>query len=106
MARVARRGLWRGSSTASSGSDGRRFRITHPFHPLRGSEFEVVSYSHSWGEHRVFFRMPEDERVSSVPAGWTDIEGTDAFVAMSGGRSHFRVTDLVDLLAVIDGLET
>ncbi len=54
----------------------------------------------------MFFRMPEDERVSSVPAGWTDIEGTDAFVAMSGGRSHFRVTDLVDLLAVIDGLET
>jgi Family of unknown function (DUF5372) len=65
----------------------------------------VVSYAHTWGEHRVFFRMSEDERVSSVPAGWTDVEGPDPFVAIAGGRSHFRITDLVDLLSLIDELK-
>ena len=97
--------FWRWPSTADNDSDRRLFRITHPFHPLSGHQYEVVSYTHSWGEHRVFFRFPGDERVSSVPAGWTDIEGPDAFVAISGGRSFFRVADLVDLLSLIEEIE-
>lgn len=65
----------------------------------------MVSYAHTWGEHRVFFRMPGDERVSSVPVGWTDVDGPDPFVAMSEGRSYFRITDLVDLVSLLDELE-
>jgi hypothetical protein len=26
-----------------------RFRITHPFHPRRGEEFELIRYHRSWG---------------------------------------------------------
>ena len=65
----------------------------------------MVSYTHSWGEHRVFFRIPGDQRVSSVSAGWTDIEGPDDFVAMSGGRSSFRVADLMNLISLIEEIE-
>jgi hypothetical protein len=57
---------WRPPSTAGDSSDGRRFRITHPFHPLNGQEYELVGFAHTWGEHRVFFRKPGDQRVSLV----------------------------------------
>jgi hypothetical protein len=51
----------------------------------------------------VFFRKPADERVYSLPAGWTDVEGPDPFVALSAGRSLFRPADL---LALADLLES
>ena len=76
----------------------------HPFHPLRGREFELVAYAHTWGEHRVFFRGPGDERVRSLPAGWTDVEGQDPFLVLAAGRTFFRVADLVVLAGVLAGL--
>lgn len=68
---------------------------------MNGQEYELVGFAHTWGEHRVFFRKPGDQRVCSVPAGWTDVEGPDPFVAMSAGRSCFRVADLIELAAVL-----
>jgi Family of unknown function (DUF5372) len=50
----------------------------------------------------VFFRKPGDQRVYSLPAGWTDVEEPDAFVAISAGRSAFRIEDLLALSALID----
>lgn len=64
----------------------------------------MVGFTHTWGEHRVFFRKPGDQRIYSVPAGWTDAEGPDAFAALSDGRSLFRVDDLLALGAVVDEL--
>jgi len=83
-----------------------RFRVTHPFHPLLGLEYDLVGYAHSWGEHRVFFREPGEERVRSMPASWTDVDGPDPFLELAAGRTPFRVEDLlalVRLLAEIDG---
>jgi len=79
--------------------------VTHPFHPLLGQEFDLVGYAHTWGEHRVFFREPGEERVRSMPAGWTDVEGPDPFLVLSGGRTWFRVEDLVALVRLIDELD-
>lgn len=79
----------------------RRFRVVHPFHPLTGQEFELVAYAHSWGDHRVFFRVPGEERVRSLPAAWTDVEGPDPFLALAGGRTLFRVADLVALVRLL-----
>src|SRR5208282_4812472 len=31
------------------------FRVTHPFHPLCGREFTLVTYRRDWGGHRVYF---------------------------------------------------
>jgi len=79
--------------------------VTHPFHPLLGGEFDLVGYAHTWGEHRVFFRLPGETRVRSLPAGWTDIEGPDPFLVVSGGRTCFRVEDLAALVRLIDELD-
>ena len=78
--------------------------MTHPFHPLRGQAFELVGYAHTWGEHRVFFRAPGSDRVRSLPAGWTDVEGPDPFLVLSAGRACFRVEDLVVLTRLLEEL--
>jgi hypothetical protein len=79
--------------------------VTHPFHPLLGQEFDVVGYAHTWGEHRVFFREPDEVRVRSLPAGWTDVEGPDPFVVLAAGRTCFRVDDLGRLVRLVDELD-
>jgi hypothetical protein len=71
---------------------------------MKGEEYELVGFAHTWGEHRVFFRKPGDQRVCSLPAGWTDVEEPDPFVVMSAGRSLFRPADLLALADVVDGL--
>ncbi len=61
----------------------------------------MVGYAPSWGEHRVFYRVPGSERVSSLPASWTDVEGPDPFVVLAAGRSCFRVKDLLVLASLL-----
>jgi hypothetical protein len=75
----------------------------HPFHPWVGREFVFVAIRLAWGEDRVFF-FDEGGVQRSLPAGWTDAVAPDPFVALSGGRSAFRVADLVALGNLIDGL--
>jgi len=64
----------------------------------------MVGFAHTWGEHRVFFCKPGDRRIYSVPANWTDVEGPETFVAVSAGRSLFRVADLLVLSALVQEL--
>ncbi len=79
--------------------------MTHPFHPLTGRSFELVGYSHSWGEHRVFFRESDGGRVRSMPANWTDVEGPDPFLELAAGRTCFRVEDLLTLARLLAELD-
>jgi hypothetical protein len=81
----------------------RCFQLTHPFHPLIGREFEVVDFRHSWGDAWLYFYDDEGE-LRSIRAGWTDWEGENPFVALSAGRAHFRVDDLLGLVALVAGL--
>jgi hypothetical protein len=37
----------------------------------------MVGFAHTWGEHRVFFRKPGDQRVHSMPASRTDVQELD-----------------------------
>ena len=64
----------------------------------------MVGFAHTWGEHRVFFRKPGDQRVRSLPASWTDVEEPDAFVVVAAGRSLFRTEDLLALAGLLDRL--
>src|SRR5258708_30323710 len=89
------------STTADANGLSRRFKITHPFHPWSGQEFEVVTYLHTWGENRVYFHKKGDHLVS-VPASWTDFVPEDPVVQLAAGRSLCRVEDLVDLVAFIE----
>jgi hypothetical protein len=76
------------------------FQVTHPFHPLRGREFTLVTYRHNWGEHRVYFH-DDTGRLVSLPAQWTSLLSLDPFVAIAAGRSPFRVQDLLELSHLI-----
>ena len=78
-------------------------RVTHPFHPLAGREFRLAMRKHTWGERRVFV-FDEEGQLFSFPAGWTDADPPDPFVAVSAGRSLFRVEDLLELAALIERL--
>ena len=79
--------------------------MTHPFHPLLGREFPLVTFRQNWGEERVYF-YDDSGRLSTVPIQWTTLAAPDPFVELSGGRSDFRISDLlelVDLLASLSG---
>ena len=75
-------------------------RITHAFDPSCGREIDYVNRQQRWGEDWVVYRDP-DGYLLWLPARWTSVEAEDPFVVISGGRSHFRVTDLMDLAALI-----
>ncbi|HWS98159.1 MAG TPA: DUF5372 family protein [Candidatus Methylomirabilis sp.] len=91
--------LWRESSTAANGNAlSRRFKITHPFHPWSGQEFDLVTHLHTWGEDRVYFQRKESEHLVSVPAIWTDVVPQDSVVQLAAGRSLFRIPDLLELV--------
>ena len=59
----------------------------------------------TWRQDRVFF-FGEDGSMKSLPTSWTDVADPDVFVAMSAGRSPFRVVDLLALAELIDGMSS
>ena len=83
----------------------RRFRFTHPFHPLRGREFDLLDFRQSWGEDWLYFH-DDAGRLTSVRARWTDGGEADPFQQVAAGRSPFRVADLLRLAELIKGLKT
>jgi hypothetical protein len=77
--------------------------VTHPFHPLTGREFDLVTYKQAWGEDRVYFR-DEAGRLRRMPVGWTSVLEADVFLATAAGRCRFRTDDLLRLVELIEGL--
>jgi hypothetical protein len=76
-------------------------RVTHPFHPLAGQDFEFVEHRLNWGEDRVWLRG-EDRQPFSMPAGWTDVAPPDPFTVIAAGRCPFTAEGLLaaaDLVA-------
>ena len=78
--------------------------MTHPFHPLCGREFDLVTYRQNWGEDRVYFHDDQGQ-LRSLSAGWTSFGSDDPFVVVSGGRSAFRTTDLLQLAGLLSELQ-
>jgi hypothetical protein len=67
-------------------------------------EFEVVSYRQNWGEDRVWFHDGNGQ-LHSIPASWTDVAEVDPFVVVAAGRSLFRISDLLELAQLIQGVK-
>jgi len=47
-----------------------------------------------------------DGSVASIPQAWTDLAAPDPFTALAGGRAHFlleSLTELVELVVTIRG---
>ena len=81
--------------------------MTHPFHPLCGREFRLATFRQNWGEERAYF-YDDNGRLSTIPLQWTTLAAPDPFVELSGGRSVFCVSDLLELaqlLASLGGVE-
>ncbi len=53
-----------------------------------------------WGEERVTLQLP-DGAPYSVPLSWTDLRPADPHLSLAGGRSHFRVEDLLTLVELL-----
>jgi hypothetical protein len=53
-----------------------------------------------WGEDRVTFQHP-DGSLYSVPVDWTDAIAPDPYLSIGGGRSRFRIEDLVVLADLV-----
>jgi hypothetical protein len=76
------------------------FTVTHPFHPLHGQTFELLTYRFNWGEDRVRY-VRADGRTRSLPVGWTNVAPVDPFVTVAAGRAPFRLEDLLALSALL-----
>jgi len=88
-------------STTHDSADGTQFfQVTHPFHPLCGREFTLVDRRTTWGEDRVYY-YDEAGRLRRLPAAWTSVVTPTPFEVLSAGRSHFRIDDLLQLVALI-----
>ena len=77
--------------------------ITHPFHPLRGQTFDVISRSPHWGEDRVIYRAA-DGTLPTIAVSMTDMAQLDSFREIAAGRAAFRMVDLQRLIGVLDRL--
>jgi hypothetical protein len=79
----------------------RRFRVTHPFHPLFGREFEVLYFRRDWGDDRVGYCNESDSQ-ATIPISFTNLRTPDPFVEMAAGRTRFRVEDLIELTKLVE----
>ena len=80
-----------------------KFRITHPFHPLSGREFEALACKEYGGEQRVCFRDKKG-RQFEIPLSWTDLAAEDPVTILASGKSWFRAADLLELTRLIEGM--
>lgn len=93
------------SSTTSSSNESKQFFIiTHPFHPLRGKQFELIYLKQTWGEWRVFY-YGNNNQIQSFPANWTDVVAIDPFVDAAQGKAYFRTIDLIELVGHISDIK-
>ncbi len=96
---------WRELSIAPPPSgEPQTFRVTHPFHPLRGRTFQLVDCRQTWGEDRVYFHDDRGQ-LARLPLQWTDVLPDDLTVVVGAGRAHFRYDDLCRLADLLAGLE-
>lgn len=80
------------------------FRITHPFHPRRGEEIELLAYRRGFG-YEVAEGRDASGALISVPLAFTDAAlEEDPFLAVSAGRAFFRGEDLLRLAELLSGL--
>lgn len=76
--------------------------MTHPFHPLAGKVFTLLTRKLNWGEDRVMY-YTDAGRLRSMPTSWTSEADDDPFTAASAQvRSYFRADDLMGLAVLLE----
>ena len=77
------------------------FTITHPFDPLCGQAFPLLTQRFAWGEERVFFLDPQTHEVRSLPLAWTSLALPDPFLIVAAGKAVLRLRDLQQLVQAL-----
>ena len=99
-----RHNLKKSRQTAWNGVQARRlFRVTHPFHPWFGREFEYEDDRERSGQRRLFYRS-ENGEIAYFLTKWTDQSPKDPFVEMAEGKALARPRELLELAQIIDGI--
>jgi len=88
------------STTPLLNGEAETFQVTHPFHPLSGKVFVLVTCRRNWAEERVYYHNEAGD-LCSLPLAWTSLARIDPFVSLAAGRSVFRVTDLLELTRLL-----
>jgi hypothetical protein len=81
----------------------RRFRITHPFHPLSGKQFDLVEHRCIFAQSYLYFH-DECGHLRAIPGVWTDFVKEDVLVEMAGGRSPLHAGCLLELAELVQHL--
>lgn len=96
---------WHESSIAPNPCGARQtFRVTHPFHPLHGREFVLLTSIRQWNKDRVYFQ-DDQGRTLSMRTQWTSVFSPSPLVMLGAGRSAFRADDLLELARILRGLK-
>ena len=83
--------------------EGRQIRITHPFHPLSGKQFDLVEHRCIFTESFVYFHDAEGH-LREIPSAWTDFVKGDAFVELAAGCSQLHTGCLLELADLVGRL--
>lgn len=85
----------------------RGFKVTHPFHPLFGRTFELITHRHNWSQDRdrVYFQN-EQWLLRSLRTAWSDVWPPNPVQNLAAGRTYIRVADLLQLSTLITRLKT
>ncbi len=94
------------STTPDNTNGEHSFTITHPFHPLCGHTFLLLSQRFAWGEERVFFSDPQTHQVRSLPLAWTSLALPDPFLVVAAGQTVLRFSDLRQLTQLLRQKQT
>ena len=78
--------------------------MTHPFHPLRGHEFELIEIVVIGGIGLVHYTT-DDGTMRTIRQTFTNAASVDPFARVAAGRSAFRVPDLLALAELLEGLD-
>ena len=70
--------------------------MTHPFHPLRGTRYQLLERRKTWSADRVFY-FDGNGTQHSFATNLTDVLPPDAFLEASAARAPFRLADLLEL---------
>lgn len=81
----------------------RRFRVTHPFHPWFGREFEYEDDRERFGRRRLFYRL-DNGQIAYFLTQWTDQAAKDPFIEMAGGKALAQPRHLLELTDLLLGL--
>ena len=83
--------------------EAKTFYVTHPFHPLKGREFTLITIRQLWGELRAYY-YDEKAVLKSIPLCWTDLTPEDPYIIIANKRVPFRIVDLLQLIEIIENL--